>query len=65
MAKRLQAKTRPPSAGSRLPWVEQTDALPRTLAHADVSEFRLGKLMQSSGSPFVISNAAMFTKLPL
>jgi hypothetical protein len=28
-----------------------------TTGHADVSEFRLRKLMQSSASPFVISNA--------
>lgn len=35
MAKCLQVKTRLASAGSRLPWVEQTDALPRTLAHVE------------------------------
>jgi hypothetical protein len=32
-------------------------------SHADVSEFRLRKLMQSSASPFVISNAVRDTWL--
>ena len=48
-------------------YAELTDQAPRsrspTRTHADVSEFRLRNLMQSSASPFVISNAVRDTWL--